>query len=359
MSEMLLEDLPPESLKYENVQEILMAGKRGRDLIQQILTFSRQTEHKRIPVRIQQILKEVMKLSRATIPSDIVIISDIQPDCGLIMADPTQIHQVAMNLITNAYHAVETTDGIITIKLKQAKYNNANLPGPELESGQYAVLSVSDTGTGIDPVVSDKIFEPYFTTKKHGKGTGLGLSVVYGIIKEHGGDIRVESEIGKGTTFDVYLPVIVRAIEQIPAAKLEIDQTGTERILLVDDEKAIVRLEIQMLERLGYHVTGQNSSQEALNVFIADPSAFDLVISDMTMPQMTGDRLAQELIVIRPDIPIVICTGFSERIDKEKAGAIGIKGFLMKPVVKSEMAKLVRKVLDEAKKNAKGKMPYS
>jgi PAS domain S-box-containing protein len=349
MSELLLQDLPPGSSEHLSVQEILKAGKRGRDLVKQILALSRQSEHKMIPVRVQQILKEVLKLTRSTIPADIEIIQNIQTDCGFVMADATQLHQIAMNLITNAYHAVETTGGNVSIKLLEAEYDGENLPSAYLDPGRYVVLSISDTGSGIDPAIMDKIFEPYFTTKEQGKGTGLGLSVVYGLVKEHGGGIKVDSEIGKGTTFKVYLPLIAEQVEQAPAEKLDIDPTGTERILLVDDEEAIVRVLKQVLERLGYHVVERTSSPDALKAFIENPSAFDLVISDMTMPNMTGDRLARELIAIRPDIPIIICTGFSERIDKEKASAVGIKGFIMKPIIQSEMANMVRKILDEAK----------
>ena len=195
----------------------------------------------------------------------------------------------------------------------------------------------------------NKIFEPYFTTKEQGKGTGLGLAVVYGIVKKLKGDIKVYSEVGKGTTFNIYLPLMEKAVVTDTLKQAENDPKGNERILLVDDEEAIVNLEKLMLERLGYHVTERTSSSDALKAFQANPSAFDLVISDMTMPNMTGDQLAKELISVRPDIPIIICTGFSERIDKEKAEAIGVKGLLMKPVVRSEMAKMVRKVLDDGR----------
>ncbi len=349
LSEMLLEDLPSGSIEHENAQEINNAGKRGADLVMQILTFSRQSEQKKIPIRIQQILKEVLKLTRATIPADIEILLDIQPDCGPVIADPTQIHQIAMNLITNAYHAVETAGGSISIKLTEDEYDGGNLPIPSLAPGQYALFSVSDTGSGIDPAVLDKIFEPYFTTKEMGKGTGLGLSMVYGIVTEHGGDIKVDSQMGKGATFNIYLPVIAKDAGQAFSQAAAADITGTERILLVDDEQTVVRLEKQMLERLGYHVAAWTSSFDALRAFKANPFAFDLVISDMAMPNITGDKLARELIAIRPDIPIIICTGFSERINQERALAIGIKGFLMKPIVKSDMARMIRKALDGVK----------
>lgn len=349
MTELLLEDLSPGSILHENVSEILKAGKRGKDLVKQILTFSRQTENIMMPVRVQQILKEVIKLSRSTIPSNIEIIQDIQNDCGLVMADPTQLHQVAMNLITNAYHAVEPTGGTIAIQLKETAIGSGDLAGSSLEQGRYAILTVSDTGGGIESAIIDKIFDPYFTTKDQGKGTGLGLAVVYGIVKDHNGDIKAHSEVGKGTCINVYLPVMKKSSETLSVEKVENDITGNERILLVDDEIPIMRLESQILERLGYRITARTSSIEALEAFRANPDVFDLVMTDMTMPNMTGDQLAKELISIKPDIPVIICTGFSENINQEKAKNIGIKGFLMKPIAKSEMAQMVRKVLDEAK----------
>ena len=348
-AEMLKEDLPPDSPEYESAQEIYNAGRRGGELVKQILAFSRQTEHKLAPVRFQKILTEVCKLTRSTIPSDIEIHLDIKKDCGFLMAEATQMHQIAMNLITNAYHAVEKASGKISIQLKEIILDNDDLKNSPLRSGQYVMLSVSDNGVGIPREIMNNIFEPYFTTKEKGKGTGLGLAVVHGIVKEHKGDIKVYSEDGKGTTFNVYLPLMNKSTEPISTEK-ELDKlTGTERILLVDDEESIVRLEKQMLERLGYNVSARSDSLEALETFNSNPDGYDLVVSDMTMPNMTGDQLAKELMSIRPDIPIIICTGFSERINKEQAEANKIKGFLMKPVVKSEMAQMVRKVLDEAK----------
>jgi len=351
MSEMLMEDLTPGSLEYENAEEILKAGKRGSDLVKQISAFSRQSEHKMIPVKIQQILKEVINLSRSTIPSNIEIDQNIQSNCGLVKADSTQIHQVAMNLITNAYHAVEENGGKISVQLSETTIDVDDLDDSYLEPGQYIELSVSDTGIGIEPGIIDNIFEPYFTTKKKGKGTGLGLATVYGIVKEHNGGIKVYSNLGEGATFKVFFPLV----RSKPEAKVQEHERGlkggTERILLVDDEESVVLLEKQILERLGYQVEERSSSVDALKAFKVNPNSFDLVIADMTMPSMTGDQLAKELISIRPDIPIIICTGFSERINKEKAKAIGIKGYLMKPVLKSEMAQIVRKVLDEVKCN--------
>jgi len=350
MAEMLMEDLPEDSLEYENANEIFHAGKRAGDLVKQILAFSRQSEHKMIPVRVQNVLKEVLKLCRSTIPSNIKILQDIQQNCGLVMADPTQIHQIAMNLITNASHALENKNGVIDIELKELTLKKNDLSDSELQPGPHIRLSVSDNGIGMTQSTIRKIFEPYFTTKEKGKGTGLGLAVVYGIIKNHAGDIKVYSEVGKGTTFIVYLPLMEKTSEIQEQDQSERMPTGTERILLVDDEVSVAKLESQMLSRLGYDVTVRTDSEEALNTFKSNSDSFDLVISDMTMPHMTGDQISEKILSIKSDIPIIICTGFSERINREQAEIIGVQGFLLKPVVKSDMAQMVRKVLDEVKK---------
>lgn len=349
MSEMLLEDLPKDSLEYENATEIYHAGRRAGALVKQILAFSRQSEHKMAPVRVQNVLKEVLKLSRSTIPSNIEIHQDIQQNCGLVLADSIQIHQVAMNLITNAFHAVEEKNGVIDINLKEITLKHNELPDSTLQSGKYIRLSISDDGIGMSQTIIYKIFEPYFTTKTQGKGTGLGLSVVYGIVKSHGGDIKVYSEIGKGTTFSIYLPLMKKSTEIIAVKQESSMATGTENILLVDDEASIAKLEGKMLSRFGYQVTIQTNSIEALNIFKQNPEKYDLVITDMAMPNMTGDHLANEILSIKPDIPIILCTGFSERISNEQVERIGVKCFLMKPVTMSDLTQMVRKVLDENK----------
>ena len=349
MAELLLDDLPQDSPERENAEEIFKAGKRGSDLVKQILAFSRQSKHRMIPTRVQNILKEVLKLSRSAIPSNIEISRDIQPDCGLILADPTQVHQVAMNIITNAYHAVEENGGQIHVRLREVNLNKSD----RLDPGKYAVLSISDTGHGMPANLINRIFDPYFTTKEQGKGTGLGLAVVHGIVKEHKGDVIVYSEVGKGSTFNVYLPLLEKSKTYDKIHTDEEIRLGTERILLVDDELSIAKLEKLLLERVGYFVTMRTSSSDALEAFKVNPLNFDLVISDMTMPNMTGIQLARELKQIRPDIPIIICTGFSEWINEEKAEKIGIEGFITKPVIKSELSKIIRKVLDKAKAQTK------
>lgn len=347
LAEMLSEDLPPGSQERINAQEILHAGQRGADLVKQILAFSRKQEHKLIPTRVQQVIKEVIKLSRSTIPINIGITHNLQQDCGLVLADATQIHQIGMNLITNAYHAVEESSGEISVQVKEVVLSEKDIAGMSISSGKCVMLSIADTGVGIPQTNLKKIFDPYFTTKPQGKGTGLGLAVVYGIVKEHKGDIKVFSEVGKGTTFEVYFPLMVTheildpELEQVPVKK------GTERILLIDDELPIANLEKQMLERLGYTVTACTSSLYALETFKNSPDVYDLVITDMAMPNMTGDLLARELLSIRLELPIIICSGFSERINKGLAHAIGFKGFLQKPIVKSALASEVRRVLDE------------
>jgi len=357
LSEMLLDDMPPDNPAFEKIKQIYKSAQRGSDLVKQILSLSRQSNPQKLPIRIQPILKEALKLAQATIPRNIEVKSHINADCGLVSADPTQIHQIAMNLITNAFHAVEQTGGMIDIALKETAIGSFGkkddlpyhaIPG-DLLAGRYACITVSDTGTGIDQALIDRIFEPYFTTKELGKGTGLGLSVVHGIIKEHGGDIGIYSEVGKGTAFHVYLPLLEDAMDSKAATITRKYPTGHERILLVDDEEPIVLLEQMILERLGYQVTTRMSSPDALAAFKVNPDNFDLVISDRGMPNMTGDQLARELISIRPGIPIILCTGFSNENDVKRSKAMGVKGFLMKPVAIGDLSEMVRKVLDESK----------
>ena len=349
MAELLLEDLPPHSLEYDNAHEILKAGRRGSKLVKQILAFSRQNEHDFTPVRVQSIIEEVLKLSRASIPTNIKIRQNLQPDCRLVLADSTQLHQIAMNLITNAYHAVEDTGGEIDVHVREVSLTSNESIGLSLKPGKYVMLSVEDNGVGIVKENFKKIFDPYFTTKKKGKGTGLGLSVVFGIVKEHKGDVKVSSEPGKGTIFQIYLPIMKHADVPVPVCNNLSLEPGTERILLVDDEAPIANLGKETLERLGYSVSIQTSSIKALEAFKADPDAHDLVISDISMPNMTGDQLAKEFLRIRPGLPIILCTGFTERINEKQAKDFGVKGFLMKPIFKSAMAQEIRRVLDEGK----------
>ena len=355
MAELLLEELSADDAYREYLEEIHNAAKRAGDLVKQILSFSRQSDHQKMPVRISKIMQEVLKLSRSTIPSNIRIEHQIQEDCGLVIADATQVHQIAMNLVTNAFHAVEENNGTITVAVEDITLSPEHLTDLSLGPGRYVMLRVTDTGHGIAPEAINKIFEPYFTTKKFGKGTGLGLSVVYGLVKDHEGDIRVESELGKGSRFEVYLPVVSKTTDKTMQTIVKSDQTGNETILVVDDEPAVARIMQQILERLGYTVFVRTGSMEALEFFKADPYRIDLVVSDMTMPNMTGERLAGEIKTLRPEIPVVLCTGFSEKIDPDTMDRLGISGLLMKPVVKSELAQMMRHALDKSHGVATGK----
>ncbi|MFO7885526.1 MAG: response regulator [Desulfobacteraceae bacterium] len=348
LSEMMMDDFPEHNQEHKNACQIYTAGQRGSELIKQILSFSRQSESRPIPVRIQNILKEVIKLCRSSIPKDIDITHEIKQDCRQVMADPTQIHQIAMNLITNAYHAVESTSGCISLQLSEVTVNREDMPSFQIPPGDYALLNVSDNGSGIDPLVINKIFDPYFTTKKKGKGTGLGLATVYGIVKGHGGDIKVYSEPGQGARFNIYLPLMADSDHLEPETQQLPLPSGDEHILLVDDENPIVQLEKQILERLGYKITAFTSSVKALDAFKADPLIYDLIITDMSMPDLNGKQLSEKISEITRDVPIIMCTGFSEEMGNEKAKALGIKGFLMKPVVMHDIADLVRKILDDA-----------
>ena len=346
LAELLLEDLPPESLEHENAQQIQKAAERGSELVSQILAFSRKSDQKMMPLRVEKILEEALKLSRSTIPSNIEILQDIQKGSGLVMGDATKIHQIVINLITNAYHSVEKAGGKIGVHLKEITLNPKNLPSPSLEPGRYLRLSISDTGHGIVPENMERIFEPYFTTKEQGKGTGLGLAVVLGIVQEHGGDIIVDSKLGEGSTFYVYLPLVEKSREPDSGKISDAHPKGTETILLVDDEDAVIWIEKQMLERLGYKVISRTDSEDALKTLKADPDGFDLIITDMTMPELTGEQLTRECIKIRPDLPVIICTGFNEKIKNRTPEELGARSLLKKPISISQMARTVRKVLD-------------
>jgi CheY-like chemotaxis protein/anti-sigma regulatory factor (Ser/Thr protein kinase) len=345
-----MDDIPEDSQARKNLEEILKATHRAKELVQQILTFSRQGGQERKPLKIQFLIKEALKLLRATIPSSIEIESKVDENCGPIKGDPTQIHQVIMNLCTNAYHAMQASGGKLEVALKEIDISyETSLERVGMKIGPHLELTVKDSGHGMEPEVLERIFEPYYTTKEQGKGTGLGLSVIHGIVKNHGGDISVSSQPGKGTQFTVYLPVIDEIDEETEAVASAGATRGSERILLIDDEKQIIDMEQQILERLGYKVTPKTDSEEALEEFAALPDRFDLVITDMTMPKMTGDQLARKLMEIKPGIPVILCTGFNESITEEKALAMGIDKFIMKPIVKDELAGTIRSVLDSPK----------
>ncbi len=346
-AELAMEDVPEWHPAKGNINEIRTASLRARDVVKQLLSFGRKTDPKKKPVKLVQIVEDALKFLRSSIPTSIEIHQNIPNDTdNTILADSTQINQVMINLFTNAAHAMEDTGGVITIGIQNIYLDQVSAPFyPDLLPGNYIKLTVSDTGTGIDHEIKDRIFDPYFTTKEVGKGTGIGLSVVHGIVKSHNGAISVDSKFGKGTTFNILFPVAEEeaVIETESVEKLS---TGNERILFVDDEKSMAEIGRRRLERLGYQVEARTNPIEALELFRAAPDQFDLVITDMTMPHITGDRLLKEILKIRPDMPTILCTGFSEKIDEEKAKKIGVRQYIEKPFDKGKLSRLVRKVLD-------------
>jgi two-component system, cell cycle sensor histidine kinase and response regulator CckA len=345
-TELALDECSDGSMVHANLEQVLIGGNRAKDLVRQILTFSRQADEVRQPIHIGPIFKETLKFLRASLPATVKIQHNIGSELGPILAHPTQIHQVLMNLCTNAAHAMRENGGKLTVTLDEAEFSSdTGLPPAGLATGRYLKLAVRDTGQGMSPDITERIFEPYFTTKKAGEGSGLGLAVVHGIVESHGGMIEVETEVQQGTTFRVYFPVID---EEAPAGEREGDSIprGRESILLVDDEDLVVRACKKMLENLGYQVVGETNSLEALGRFRKTPDQFDLVITDMTMPNLTGVGLTLELKSIRPDIPVVVCTGFSDQLSPEVIDEMGIAALVMKPVLKGKLARTVRRVLD-------------
>jgi CheY-like chemotaxis protein len=327
-------------------EQILKAGNRAKDLVKQILTFSRGQEQESVQVKTGTIVKEALKLLQATLPKNIEIRQNIMTDSDTVLADPIQIHQILMNLCTNAAYSMKGKGGVLEISLNDLYVDSeTEAQVSDLPTGQYLKLCVHDTGHGIDRAVMERIFDPYFTTKGKGEGTGLGLSVVHGIARSLGGTITVDGELGKGTTFSVFFP------------KLEVNETsvaeqenplpeGNERILFVDDEEVLVDVGQEMLEEFGYNVVTKTSAVEALEIFRAQPEKFDLVITDKNMPHMTGFDFAEELLHIRPNMPVILLTGFSDTADTEKAKAQGFRELVIKPIDMQQMAETIRRVLD-------------
>jgi CheY-like chemotaxis protein len=324
---------------------VLRASQRAKDLVHQILTFSRRTEHVYTPVQLPLLLEESLTLLRASLPSTIEIRQSLDPEVGTVLADATQMHQVVLNLCTNAEYAMRPAGGVLEVRLEAVDVDTALAAQyPSLHTGPYVRLIVRDTGQGIPPDVLERIYDPFFTTKAVGEGTGIGLSVVYGIVASHGGSITAQSQVGRGTTFTIYLPCIDPAMaDEVPSE--EIMLRGQGRLLLVDDEPALVELGDTVLTQLGYDVVAFTSSVEALAAFQATPHLFDLIITDYTMPQMTGEALARAIRNLRPDIPIILGTGFSPTMDAEKANALGINAFLMKPWTARRLADTIAQVL--------------
>lgn len=351
-SELAQLDLPEESKPWHHLQQVRTACMRAKDLITQILTFSRKGDQEQLPIQMHHIVKEALKLLRSTIPTSIDFRQNIDAACGSVLASPTEIHQVMMNLCVNAFHAMrEKGQGVLSVRLSREIIEPADVErmGLEIAPGSYVCLSVGDTGHGMGRSVVDRIFDPYFTTKKKGEGTGMGLAVVYGIVKKSGGHIKVYSEPGKGSTFKVYLPefqTVAAGLKVQEPAITTLPPGGSERILLVDDEPTLVALGTNILRGLGYQVESTISSREALELFQRDPSAIDLVITDMTMPEMTGAELAQAMLSTRPGLPIIVCSGYNEAIANLQVSGVGIRATLQKPYLRRTLANTVRATLD-------------
>jgi PAS domain S-box-containing protein len=342
-AEMALDDTPPDHPHRQFLSQILKGASRAQDLVMQILTFSRQTEGERQPMRVQAILKEVLKLIRSTLPATIEVRPEIDAQCGPILADPTQIHSVAMNLITNAYHAMAETGGVLRVSLENRRITAAE-SRPGLREGRYVLLTIGDTGNGMPPEVRDRAFDPYFTTKGPGQGTGLGLSVVHGVVQSCNGHIELETAPGRGATFRIYLPRTDTGKDEETGSNAPEPGVG-EHILVVDDEPAITEMIRRMLEGLGYTVAVRNNSVAALEGFQDEPDRYDLLIVDMTMPGLRGDQLTRRIREIRPDLPVILLSGFSELLNEELAEELGLSDFLKKPVLRSDLSRSIRNAL--------------
>jgi PAS domain S-box-containing protein len=353
-TELSLMDLTQKTDAKYNLNEIYKASQRAKEVVKQILTFSRHSDQERKPLKVGPIVKESIKMLTASLPSTIQIQHYIDPAAGIIKADATEIHQIIMNLCTNAYHAMSETGGRLDVKVENADLSAEMAGRFEIRAGNYLTITVADTGHGMAPEVLERIFEPYFTTKEKDRGTGMGLAVVHGILKSYGGAVAVASKPAKGTVFTVYIPTGPKEVK----SETEVSQilpTGNERILFVDDEPSLVEIGKKSLEHLGYKVETRTSSLEALKLFQKSSDNFDLIITDMTMPEMTGDKLASEAMKIRADIPVVICSGHSDEVMVNRATKIGISAFLMKPLVIQDLANTVRDVL--GKTNSSGSSP--
>ena len=344
-TEMAIDSCPAGSDLSGDLGEIRKAGMRARDLVKKILAFSRQDNSERIPVNLPLMVGEVIGLVRPTLPANIEIVQEVEPGIDRVLADPIQLHQVLVNLCTNASQAMEAAGGRLTISLRCCDLSLEDLAlQPQVKPGRFVQLSVSDTGEGIEPDLLKRIFEPYFTTKEPGKGTGLGLAIVHGIIKSHDGFVTCFSRPGEGSVFHVFLPVLSQADGEMAASERPV-VGGSERILFVDDEDALAQMAGTMLERLGYRVTVETDSPAASVLFHDNPDAFDLVITDQSMPGLTGIDLAQSMLQRRPDLPIILCTGYSTQVSEESARAMGVSAFALKPLVKKDIARLIRQVL--------------
>jgi PAS domain S-box-containing protein len=343
--ELALFDAHPGSNVQEELEQVLKATHRATELVRQILTFSRKTGQERQTLDPKSLVGEVLKLIRATLPTTIEIRQHLETDGAQLDANATQLHQVVMNLCTNAAHAMEESGGILEVRLERQRLSGTTAGLCGVSPGRYLEIRISDTGHGIAPALKQRIFDPYFTTKAQGKGTGMGLAVVRSIVQSHGGAIDVESEPGKGSCFKVLLPLSAAEIECSHTLRRSLPR-GTESVLFIDDEPVLVEMGTEMLRRLGYDVTGCEESLAALSLFNEDPYRFDLVVSDTTMPGMTGDTLLVRMLAIRPDLPSILCTGYSEQMTPEKISGLGISDLLMKPLSIGDLARTVRRALD-------------
>jgi PAS domain S-box-containing protein len=343
---LVLDDVPQGSTTWSNIQQVLMAGERARDLVQQILAFSRQVKVEHRPTKLHLLVQEALGLIRRILPATILLQEDVEKNVGTVLTSITEVHQIMMNLCANAAHAMREVGGTLAIRLDTVEVQGPpTSQHPVLRPGSYAWLSIRDTGHGMPPDVIEHIFEPFFTTKEVGEGTGMGLAVVHGIVTHHGGTVTVHSTPGQGTTFDIYLPRVAEAGTTI-AALPEPIVPGQGRVLYVDDDTSLAHLGHAMLTSLGYEVIACTSGDEALHHFRQTPQSFDLVITDQTMPYMTGEVLVQALRCIRPDIPIILCTGYSNSIDVDKARVQGIEAFLMKPLSIDTLAPTIQRLLE-------------
>ncbi len=330
----------------ESLPLILRAAERGKELVKQIVTFSHHKEWERSPLRIAPVVQEALQLFRATLPGTVAVHEAIRAGDATVEAHPAQIHQVLSNLCQNASLAMKGKPGRLEVKLDTVHVDAAMASRHSgLKPGPYVRLAVADSGCGMPREVLNRVFEPFFTTRSQGEGSGLGLSVVHGIVRSYGGAITAYSEVGKGSTFSVFLPLLSQGAQPSEAAAAPAAETGSERILLVDDDAGQLKSLARMLERLGYKITARSSGRTAAAAFKKDPEAFDLVITDQTMPGTSGIELARDLVKIRPDIPIILNTGFSEKVNGETVGRDGIRAFIMKPFTAQELSGLIRKVL--------------
>ena len=341
--------LPADSPLEKDLNQIVLAGNRATDLIKQILTFSRKKKPQKEALEIQKTVKEAVTMMRSSLPASIDIQEDIDEPCGMVCADPTNIHQIIINLFTNGVHAIGNEQGTLHVRLKPVDISPDRVEDkPGVKPGSFVKLTVRDSGQGIDDVTMSRIFDPYFTTKEQGAGTGLGLAVIHGIVEDNRGFIEVESMTGQGTAFHIFLPILNKKQPNKPPKKISTPlPKGNERILFVDDEVDLTRISYALLNSLGYRVTVETRSLIALEKFQNDPNSFDLLITDHTMPELTGADLARSLLNLRPDLPIILCTGYTAALSEHEALQLGIKKYVIKPLSTRRLAKIVREVLDE------------